>query len=84
MQSVFTGYAVPNEINKTVLKTRILPFYLFSTFAWTSELIKFNEKLNPNIKKYPTPTRLTLISLVDADFEAKWHLHSYIRLKLAS
>ena len=37
MQSVFTCYAVADETNKTVIETRILPFYFCSTFAWTSE-----------------------------------------------
>ena len=60
VQSVFTCYAVPNETYfKTVLETRIVPLYFCSTFAWTRETIKSHEKLNPNIKKYPTPTRLT-------------------------
>ena len=59
LQSVFTCYAVPNETNQTVLDTWILPFYFCSIFAWTREMIKSHLKLNPSIKKYLTPSRLT-------------------------
>ena len=59
------------EKNETVLEKWILPFCLFSAFALARETNTSDVKLKDKTKKYPNPSRLTKMPLVNIDLERK-------------